>query len=103
MFERESLADHAADRQPDIVHAGDRQRIEYSGDIAGQRFHRIVAGDRIAPAMAAHIEPEHTKAGLQQRRNLFGPTAAIRRQRMRDANHRAILGSGEVVMQTASC
>ena len=91
MLDRESLADHAADRQADIVHARDRERVEHRGDVAGQRLHRVVAGNRIAAAVAAHVEAQHAEPGLQQRRHLLGPTAAVGSQRVRNADDGAVL------------
>ena len=91
VLDREGLADHAADRQADVVHARDRQRIEHGRDIAGKLLHRVVAGNRVAAAVAAHVEAQHAKPGLQQRRHLLGPTAAVGGQRVRDAHDRAVL------------
>ena len=102
MIEREGLADHPADRQPDVVDPSEAERVEHRRDIAGEVLHRIVAGNRVAAAMPAHIEPQHAKPGLQQRRHLFSPAAAVRSQRMGDADHRPVLGTGEIVVKTAS-
>jgi len=63
----------------DVVHARDYERVEHAGDIAGECLHCVVAGYRVAAAVAAHIEPQHAKTGLQQRRHLLGPAAAIGR------------------------
>ena len=91
MRQRESLADHPADRQPDVVHARDRQRRQHLLDIVGERGHRVVAGNRVAAAMPAHVEPQHPEPALQQRRDLLGPAAAVGGERMGDADGRRIL------------
>ena len=70
-------------------------------DIARQCLHRVVAGNRIAAAVAAHIEAQHAKPGLQQRWHLLGPAAAVRGQRVRDADDRPVLRPGEIVIEAA--
>jgi hypothetical protein len=103
MVEREGLPEHAADRQADVMDARDRQRVEHVRDIAGEVVHRVVlARRRIAAAMTAHVDTQDAEAGLQQCRHLLGPTAAVRGERMGDADSRRALGPDQVVMDVAS-
>ena len=65
-------------------------------------LHRIVAGDGIAAAMAAHVDAQHAEAGAEQRRHLLGPHAAIGGERMGDAEDGPGLGADKVVVDPAS-
>ena len=103
VLERKGLADHPADRQPDVMHPREAERVEHGRDVAGELAHRIVARNRVAAAMPAHVEPQHAEPGLQQGRHLLGPAAAVGGERMGDADDRAVLGTGEVVVKAASC
>ena len=102
MVERKGLADHPADRQADVVHARDRQPVEHRSDVAGEVLHRVVAGDRVAAAMPAHVEPQHAEPALQQRRDLLGPAAAVGGERMGDAHGRGGVGADQIVGDRAS-
>src|SRR5262249_11394169 len=66
-------------------------------------LHRIVApGTRIAAAMPSHVQAQHAKSRLQQRRHLLAPHPAVGHQRVGHTDDRAVLGSGQVVIDTAS-
>src|SRR6185437_2008086 len=71
-------------------------------DVACELVHGVVAGDGIAAAMAAHVETQHAKAGLQQGWHLLRPHAAVGSERMRDAHDRAGLGTGQIVINAPS-
>src|SRR6516162_5014703 len=60
-----------------IVHSGEGKHLEHRGNVPRERLHRVVAGDRIAAAMAAHVDAQYAKPGLQQRGHLLGPHPAI--------------------------
>jgi len=77
VVDRERLADHTADREANIVHSGEGKHLEHRGNVPRERLHRVVAGDRIAAAMAAHVDAQYAKPGLQQRGHLLGPHPAI--------------------------
>src|ERR1700757_4141483 len=81
---------------------GDPENVERRRDVAGERRHRVVAGHRVAPAMPAHVEAQDPEPGLQQRRHLLGPHAAVGSQRMGDADNRSVLRADEIVVETAS-
>ena len=85
------------------MHPREAERLDHARDVAGELAHRIVAGYRVAAAMPAHVEPQHAEPGLQQRRHLLGPAAAIGSQGMGNADDRAIFGAGEIVVEAASC
>jgi hypothetical protein len=53
----EALTDHAADRKPAEMNLGDREIVEDRHRVLDQLLHGVVAGRRIAAAMAAHIHP----------------------------------------------
>ena len=52
--------------------------------------------------MPAHVDPQHAEAALQQRRHLLGPAAAVRGQRMGDADGRRVLRADQIVGDAAS-
>src|SRR4051794_41749889 len=62
----------------------------------------MVAENGIAAAMAAHVDAQHPEPALQQRRHLLGPAAAVRGQRMGDADGRRIVGPDQVIGDMAS-
>ena len=82
---------------------GDPKLVKGGSDIVGERRHRIVAGHRVAAAVPAHVEAQHPEPGLQQRRHLFGPHAAVGSQGVGDADDRPILGTDQIVVEAASC
>ena len=100
--QREALADHAADRQADVVDPGDAEHVERGLHVGRQPVHRVVAGDRRAAAVAAHVEPQHAVARGQQRHHLLDPHAAIGVQRVREAHRRRVLRAGEVEVDATS-
>ena len=74
----------------------DAQHVERAFHVGRQLVHRVVAVDRRAAAMAAHVEPQHAVAGAQQRHHLLDPHAAVGIERMGEAHDRRILRAGEV-------
>ena len=102
MGQRKALADHAADRQPDIVDLGDAQHVERAFHVGRERVHRVVALDRRAAAVAAHVEPQHAVAGRQQRDELLDPHAAVGIERMGEADRRCGLRACEVEVDAPS-
>ena len=59
ILEREGLADHPAHRQPDPVAAIDAQRAQQPVHVVGEHVERVVAGGRVALAVAAGVEAQH--------------------------------------------
>jgi hypothetical protein len=102
MLDGEGLADHAADREAHVVDLVDAERAHHRRHVQRQLVHGVVAGDRIAAAMAAHVDAEHAIAGAEQRRHLLRPHAAVGRERMSDAEDGTGLGSIEVVIDPAA-
>ncbi len=80
----------------------DAEGVHHRRDVVRQLVHRIVAGDRVAAAMAAHVDAQHAIAGAEQRRHLLRPHAAVGGERMGDAEDGSGLGSDEVVVDPAS-
>ncbi len=80
VVDRKGLADHAADRQADIVDLMDAECIDDRSDIGSELIHRVVPGDRIATAMTAHVNAQQAEPRREQGWELFGPHATIGRQ-----------------------
>jgi hypothetical protein len=100
--QRQRLADHAADRQADDMHPVDCKRVDDSRDVGRQFVERHVPGRRIAAAVTAHVDAQHSPLARQQCRDLLGPHAAVGRERMREADGRRALRAHEIVMNAAS-
>jgi len=66
----------------------DDERVEHGRNVVGEIALCVVAGDRTAAAVAnACLYASTRQAGLQQRRQLFGPHAAVGREGVRHADH----------------
>ena len=78
-------------------------RIERESASALALARMLSADDRVAAAMAAHVDAQHSEPGSEQRGNLLAPHAAVRRKRVGKADHLSALGPHQVVIQTSSC
>jgi hypothetical protein len=84
------------------VHAPQAQHVEHGRHVIGQRPRRVIAGDRIAAAVAAHVEAQNAEPSFDERRQLLGPAAAVRGERMGDADDRILRAADEVIIKTAT-
>ena len=84
------------------MHLLDAEHVERALNVGRQRVHRVVAVDRRAAAMAAHVEPQHAVARGQQRHHLLDPHAAVGIQRMGEAHRRRALRAGEIEIDASS-
>jgi len=102
MFKAEHLPDHPADRHPDEMDLGDRQKIEDPNDVVRKHRHRAGLRPWLAASMAAHVEPQHSPTCREQGGDLFRPDAAVEREAMGHADHRRAFVAEDVVPQVAA-
>ncbi len=65
--------------------------------VVAELAHRVRPRQRITAAVAAHVEPQHAKAGGEQGRDLLGPHPAIGGERMGEADHGRCIGTDKVI------
>ena len=78
------------------------QVIKNLNGVIDQLLHRVIAGRRIAAAMAPHVDTKNPVACRQEVRHLLGPHAAIGRQRMREIDNGRVRPPYDVKVDLAS-